>query len=50
MMLEAAELGLETLWVRGYIKPNIIREEFNLPDYLEPVAIFAIGYAADKSA
>lgn len=44
MMLQATELGLGTLWV-CYFKPDVIREEFNLPDNIEPVSILAIGYA-----
>lgn len=49
MMLEAAELGLGSVWV-CYFKPDIIREEFDLPDDLEPVNILAVGYSAEKAA
>ena len=44
MMLSATDLGLGSVWV-CYFKPDIIKEEFNLPDDLEPVNILAIGYA-----
>ena len=44
MMLQATELGLGTLWV-CYFKPDVIREEFNLPNNIEPVSILVIGYA-----
>lgn len=49
MMLEATALGLGSLWV-CYFKPDILREEFQLPDNLEPVNILAVGYAADEPA
>lgn len=49
MMLEAAALGLGSLWV-CYFKPDVIREAFHLPDRLEPVNILAIGYAAGEAA
>lgn len=44
MMLMATELGLGTLWI-GWFKPQVIKEEFNLPEGLEPVSLLAIGYA-----
>ena len=43
MMLQATELGLGTVWV-CYFKPDVLREEFQLPDNLEPVNILVIGY------
>lgn len=45
MMLEAADLGLASVWI-GYFKPDVIRAEFSLPDTLEPVSILAVGYSA----
>jgi nitroreductase len=44
MMLQATELGLGTIWI-CYFKPDIIKQEFNLPDNLVPVNILGIGYA-----
>ena len=44
MMMEATELGLGSVWV-CYFKPDVIRQEFRLPDTLEPINILAIGYA-----
>lgn len=44
MMLEAAELGLGSVWI-CYFEPDIIKREFRLPDGLEPVNILAVGYA-----
>lgn len=49
MMMEAADLGLGSVWI-CYFKPDVIRQEFNLPDTLEPVNILAIGYAAGNPA
>lgn len=45
MMLAAASLGLDTLWVCMF-KPEVVREEFNLPDNVEPVNILLVGYGA----
>lgn len=44
MMLEAAALGLGSVWV-CYFRPDVLRVEFSLPEHLEPVNILAIGYA-----
>lgn len=43
MMLEATELGLGSVWI-GCFKPDVLKEEFQLPKQLEPVSILAIGY------
>ena len=49
MMLCAASLGLDTLWVCMF-KPEAVREEFHLPEYVEPVNILIIGYGAGEPA
>lgn len=49
MMMEATELGLGSVWI-CYFKPDVLRDEFALPDKLEPVNILAIGYAAEAPA
>ncbi|MDR3060316.1 MAG: nitroreductase family protein [Prevotella sp.] len=41
--LAAAEIGLGTCWVCNFI-PDILREALNIPNHLEPLAIFPIGY------
>ena len=46
MMLQAAALGLGTTWV-GLFDHQKTRELFALPDYLVPVALLPIGYAAE---
>lgn len=43
MMLCAASLGLDTLWICMF-KPEAVREEFALPANVEPVNILLIGY------
>ena len=45
----AASLGLDTLWICMF-KPEAVREEFGLPDTVEPVNILLIGYGADAPA
>lgn len=49
MMLAATELGLGSVWI-CYFKPDVLRQEFHLPDELEPINILAIGYAAGAPA
>ena len=45
MLLEAAALGVGATWVMHFI-PEAVREEFALPDNLEPVALMVMGYPA----
>lgn len=47
MMLQACDLGLGTCWICAF-DPAIIQSEFNIPDYLEPINILAIGYATEQ--
>jgi len=49
MMLEATELGLGSVWI-CFFKPDLLREEFSLPEHLEPVNILAVGYASGAPA
>ena len=48
MMLQATEFGLGSVWV-CYFKPDVIKEEFALPDNLEPINILVIGYANENA-
>ena len=48
MMLEAADLGLGTCWVRGFDQYSVA-EAFQLPENLEPVAMLPLGYPAADS-
>ncbi|WP_368293120.1 nitroreductase family protein [Dehalobacter sp. TBBPA1] len=45
MMLEATTLGVGTTWVMYFI-PEAVREEFAIPDNIEPVALLVMGYPA----
>ena len=47
MMLEIADLGLATTWV-GAFNHQKARELFDIPEYLVPVALLPVGYAADE--
>ncbi len=49
MMLAAADLGLDSVWI-CYFKPDILRRILNIPDNLEPINILAIGYSGEKPA
>ena len=48
MMMEATELGLGSLWVRGFSAPEAAKV-FDLPGNIHPVCFLLLGYAADKS-
>ena len=43
MMMEATDLGVGTLWVRGF---NALKasEVFELPDHIHPVCFLVLGY------
>ncbi len=43
MMLEAYNIGIGTCWVMHF-NPISIREEFNIPENIEPHAILVMGY------
>lgn len=49
MMLCATSLGLNTLWICMF-KPDAVREEFGLPEGIEPVNILLIGYGDGEPA
>ncbi|WP_297931072.1 nitroreductase family protein [uncultured Alistipes sp.] len=49
MMLAAAAVGLDSLWVCAF-DPEALRREFALPEQLTPVNILMIGYGADAPA
>lgn len=48
MMLSAADNGVGSVWI-CYFKPDVIKEEFNLPDNLVPVNILALGYTEETA-
>ena len=43
MMLEATSLGVDTTWIRLF-DSQVLREEFDIPDNIFPVALLNIGY------
>jgi nitroreductase len=45
MMLQAAELGLGSVWICKF-DPAAIREACQIPEHIEPVNILSIGYEA----
>ncbi len=49
MMLAAAAQGLDTLWICMF-KPECVREEFALPEGVEPVNILLVGYGDEEPA
>ena len=49
MMLAAWTLGVGTTWVMHFI-PEAVREEFSLPENLEPTALLVMGYPAPGAA
>lgn len=48
MMLEAWDLGIGSVWVRGYDKRELDRL-FDLPENMVSVALLPIGYPSEKS-
>ena len=48
IMLEVHNLGLGATWVGGF-DPAAFRKAYNLPDNVEPVAVFPIGYLAPET-
>lgn len=47
MMLCAADLGLDSVWVCAF-DPQAVRQEFNLPESVEPINMLMVGYASDE--
>ena len=46
MMMQAAELGVGSLWVRGYCTQDVI-ETFDLPKNIVPVCMLDLGYPTE---
>ncbi|MCK9183352.1 MAG: nitroreductase family protein [Fibrobacteraceae bacterium] len=47
MMMEATELGLATLWARGFLASEI-EKAFGLPENMKLVCLLDVGYADEK--
>lgn len=46
MMLEATNLGVDNIWIELFDK-NMLKEEFDIPDNIEPICLMPIGYKTD---
>ncbi len=49
MMLQATDLGIGSTWVMHF-NPTSIREAFNIPENIIPVALLVMGYPAQDAA
>ena len=49
MMLEAHNIGIGTCWVMHF-DPFKMKEEFNIPENIEPVALLVMGYPHESAA
>ena len=47
MMLEATNLGVDSLWIRLF-DGDITRREFNIPENIIPVCLLALGYKKEE--
>ncbi|MBQ9785578.1 MAG: nitroreductase family protein [Clostridia bacterium] len=48
MMLAAQNEGVGTCWVMHF-DPAAMREAFNIPDHVEPIALLVMGYPSDDA-
>ena len=48
MMYEAEELGVHSVWLRGF-DALTAQQTFDLPENIIPVMMFAMGYPSEKS-
>ncbi len=46
MMLEATNVGVDNIWIEMFDK-NIIKQEFNLDENIEPICLIPLGYKTD---
>ncbi len=46
IMLQAANLGVDSLWVRNF-NPEQTKVEFSLPENIMPICVMPLGYKAD---
>lgn len=49
LMLAAQNEGVGTCWVMHF-KPDMLRDKFNIPQNVEPVALLLMGYPAEDAA
>lgn len=48
MMYEAEELGIHTIWIRGF-DSKTVADTYELPDYMIPVMMLGLGYPNENS-
>lgn len=48
MMLEAWELGIGSVWVRGFDSRHVAKA-FDLPEHIKPICLLPIGYPSKDS-
>ncbi len=48
MMYEAEELGVHTIWIRGF-DSKTVADAYDLPDYMIPVMMLSLGYPNEKA-
>ncbi len=48
MMLEAWELGIGSVWVRGFDARQVAKA-FDLPEHIKPICLLPIGYPSEDS-
>ncbi len=48
MMYEAEELGVHTIWIRGFDSRAVV-ETFGLPEHMIPVMMLGLGYPNEKA-
>lgn len=49
MMMEAWDLGIGSVWVRGFDSKQVAKA-FDLPENIRPVCLLPIGYPAENAA
>lgn len=48
MMYEAEELGIHTIWIRGFDSKTVV-DTFGLPEHMIPVMMLGLGYPNEKA-
>lgn len=48
MMMQATELGLGTVWIRGFCA-EVVSKTFELPEHIHPVCYLLVGYPAENA-
>ena len=48
MMYEAEELGIHTIWIRGF-DSKTVSDVYGLPEYMIPVMMLGLGYPKENA-